>query len=73
MKTADEYFSRSDVDEDGEQKEATVVMFCKHTHYAVVKEVGKVWLEYHLTRNEKSDWDIWWSDAPVNEKFLKSM
>jgi hypothetical protein len=32
----------------------------------VVKEAGKIFLEYHLTRKEKSDWDIAWFDGAVN-------
>lgn len=50
-------------------------MYCKHTNYAVIKEAGKVFLEYHLSKREKSDWDIAWFDAPPPycEKFIKNM
>jgi len=41
-------------------------MLCKYTHYVVVKEAGKLFLEFHLTRKEKSDWDINWSDGPIS-------
>lgn len=71
--TADEYYSKSDVDSDGEKKEAKITLMAKHTHYAVIKEVGKVWLELHLSKREKCDWDIYWSDAPVKENFIKKM
>jgi tubulin polyglutamylase TTLL6/13 len=49
------------------------VLYCKHTRYVVIKEAGKVFLEYHLTRKEKSDWDIAWFDGPINIKVLKEM
>ena len=72
--TADEYFSKSEaVDSDGEQKAPKIAMYCKYTRYVVIKEAGKVFLEYHLTRREKSDWDIAWFDGPINIKFLKEM
>ena len=48
-------------------------MYCKNSKYVVIKEAGKVFMEYHLTRKEKSDWDLWWSDFPINEKFIKLM
>ena len=72
--TADEYFSKSEaVDSDGEQKAPKISLYCKYTRYVVIKEAGKVFLEYHLTRKEKSDWDIAWFDGPINIKFLKEM
>lgn len=48
-------------------------MYCKYTHYEVVKESGKTFLEFHLTKKEKSDWDIAWFDGPVNIKLIKEM
>lgn len=39
-------------------------MYCRHTHYEVVKEAGKVFLEFHLTKKEFSDWDLAWFDGP---------
>lgn len=74
--TADEYFSKSDIgeeDSDGEVKKPNINMLCKYTHYVVVKEAGKLFLEFHLTRKEKSDWDINWSDGPISVQFLKNM
>lgn len=72
--TADEYFSKSEVvDSEGEQKAPKITLYCKYTKYVVIKEAGKVFLEYHLTRKEKADWDIAWFDGPVNVKFLKEM
>ena len=41
--TADEYFSKSEGnDSDGGKKEGKISVYCKHTKYVVVKEVGKV-------------------------------
>ena len=48
-------------------------MFCRHTKYTAVKEAGKTFCEFHLTRKIKSDWDIAWYDAPVNVHFVKNM
>tara|TARA_B110000285_G_C15095172_1_gene601523 strand:+ start:151 stop:387 length:237 start_codon:yes stop_codon:yes gene_type:complete len=75
VNTADEYFSKSEgVDEYGDARGGKISVYCKFTKYVVVKEVGKVHQEWHLTRKEKSDWDIAWFDGPPNiEKFLKSM
>jgi len=64
----DEFFSRSE-GEDSEGMSKTigkVYMFCRHTKYTAVKEAGKTFCEFHLTRKIKSDWDIAWFDAPVN-------
>ncbi len=67
LATADEYFSKSDgYDSDGETKVKKISCFCKNTHYSVVKEAGKVFLEWHLTKKKKSDWDVAWYDGPVN-------
>jgi hypothetical protein len=49
--TADEYFSKSGgYDSDGEAKAPKIICYCKYTHYTVVKEAGKVFLEMHLTK-----------------------
>ena len=71
----DPYFSKSDasLDSDGNAKAPKIIMFCKHTRYNVVKEVGKNWLEYHLTRKKSSDWDIAWFDAPIDDIFVRNM
>jgi len=47
-------------------------MLC-NTHYEVVKEAGKGFLEFHLTKRDKSDWDISWSDGPLGINQLKEM
>ena len=38
-----------------------------------MKEAGKLFLDYHLTRKEKNDWDVTWQDHPVNIHFIKKM
>ena len=74
IRTADEYFSRSGgEDSDGDQKAPRVNMYCKNTHYIVVKEAGKCFCDFHLTKREKADWDIAWFDGPINVLFLKTM
>ena len=74
MCTADELFSNSEgPDSDGGVKAPNINLYCKNTHYSVIKEAGKVFLEYHLTRKESSDWDIAWFDAAINVRFLKEM
>jgi tubulin polyglutamylase TTLL6/13 len=74
VQSADEYFSKSDgVDSDGEPKEKKITVYIRYTKYSVVKEATKVFMEYHLTRKEKSDWDILWSDGPVGDNYMKSM
>ena len=72
---SDPYFSRSDAsaDSDGNARLPKIVMFCKHTRYDIVKECGKNWLEYHLTRRKKADWDIAWYDAPIDDIFVRTM
>ena len=70
----DSLFSNSDgYDSDGEVKKAKITLFCKMCHYTSVKEAGKHWLEWHLTKKEKSDWDVAWYDGPVNIQFIKEM
>ena len=53
--SGDEYFSsnRGSDSEGGGKKGARITMFCKHTHYSVVKEAGKAFCEYHLTKKRK--------------------
>jgi len=74
VNTANEYFSKSEgVDSEGDAKAPKIIMMCKHTKYVVVKEAGKLFLDYHLTRKERSDWDVTWQDHPVNIHFIKKM
>lgn len=74
-RSGDEYFSsnRGSDSEGGVKKGPRIILFCKHTHYSVVKEAGKVFCEYHLTKKRKSDWDIAWFDHPPKFEFLKNM
>ena len=73
----DEYFSPTDgCDSEGRRKPLRVTMYCKYTHYDVVKDVGKHSCGFHLTKKSKSDWDIAWFDGPspgylIN--FIKNM
>lgn len=61
----DEYFSATDgVDSEGRKKPPRINMYCKYTHYEIVKEVGKHICEFHLTKKSRSDWDIAWFDGP---------
>jgi hypothetical protein len=39
----------------------------------VVKEAGKTYLNYHLSKKERGDWDIAWFDGWVSIKFIKEM
>lgn len=48
-------------------------MYCKYTHYEVVKEAGKFFANFHLTKKEKSDWDVAWFDGHVTMKLIKEM
>ena len=62
----DEYFSPTEgEDSEGIQKPLRITMYCRHTHYDIVKEVGKLMCEFHLSRRAKSDWDIAWYDGPI--------
>ena len=70
----EEFFSNTEgEDSEGRPKPQRITMFCKYTHYDVVREAGKLDLEYHLTKKEKSDWDIAWYDGPISMKLLKEM
>jgi len=63
--TDDEYFSPTDgCDSEGRKKPLRVTMYCKYTHYEIVKEVGKHICEFHLSKKSRSDWDIAWFDGP---------
>lgn len=68
---SDDDFSNS-VDSDGYDNRDHIWFYCKHTQYDVIWDVGKV-LDFHLTKREKSLWDIAWFDAPVTEKFLRKL
>jgi len=48
-------------------------MYCKYTHYEVVKEAGKFFANFHLSKKEKSDWDIAWFDGHVTMALIKDM
>ena len=58
----DEYFSNSD---DGDYV-PKINMMCKHAKYIEIKEAANSDLKFHLTKKEKCDWDIWWSENPIN-------
>ena len=61
----DEYFSATDgCYSEGRRKPLRITMYCKHTHYDIVKDVGKNFADFHLTKKSKSDWDIAWFDGP---------
>ena len=73
-KSDEEYFTVSDgQDSDGRPKPRRIRMYCLHTHYEIVKEVGKTFCDFHLTKKFKSDWDIAWFDGPIGVKILKEM
>ena len=72
--TDDEYFSATDgEDSEGRVKPLRITMYCRYTHYEVVKEAGKTFCEFHLTKKEKSDWDIAWFDRPISLDFVREM
>ena len=71
------WFTSSDEDDeyelDAEEiawRQQRMVMFAKHTHYDVIKEVAKFNFEYHLTKRENAQFDIAWFDGPITMKFL---
>jgi len=45
-------------------------MYALNTHYDVIKEVAKFNFDFHLTKNEVSDWDVAWFDGAINIKML---
>ena len=59
--------------EEAAYKARRMVMSAKHTHYDVIKEVAKFEYEYHLTKKEYTNWDIYWSDGPIGLKLLQRM
>ena len=72
--TENEYFSKSEgVDSEGDAKGPKIIMMCRSTKYVVVKVAGKLFLDFHLTRNDKADWDLTWQDHPVSIHFIKKM
>ena len=50
-----------------------MVMYARHTHYDVIKEVAKFKFEYHLTKRENANWDIAWTDGPITLGMLSRM
>ena len=65
--TSDDENEEAD-DEDPDEaayKASRLVMFAGYTHYDVIKEVAKFNFEYHLTKKEFSNWDIYWCDGPI--------
>ena len=72
------WFTSSDEnDEDGEEdpeeaayKANRLVMFAGYTHYDVIKEVAKFNYEYHLTKKEFSNWDVYWCDGPIGLRLI---
>ena len=70
----DEYFTDSNAeDSDGNRKPERIRMYCRYTKYDVVKEAGKNYNDFKLTKKWKSDWDIAWFDGPIGVKILKDM
>ena len=74
------WFTSSDEDDeyelDAEEiawRQQRMVMYAKHTHYDVIKEVAKFNFEYHLTKRENAQWDIAWFDGPITMKLLQRM
>ena len=73
---SDEFFSRSGgaEDSDGGQKKPKVIMYAKKTKFAAVKEAGKTFMEWHLTRkNRENEWDVGWYDVPPKENDLMNL
>ena len=73
------WFTSSDGDYDEEDpdeaayKANRMVMMAGFTHYDVIKEVAKFNFEYHLTKKEYSNWDIYWCDGPIGLKLISRM
>jgi len=75
------WFTSSDEDdEEGEQdpeeiayRNNRLVMYARHTHYDVIKEVSKFNFEFHLTKRENAPFDIGWFDGPITIKYLQRM
>ena len=72
--TDEDYFSPTEgEDSEGWPKPERIRMYCKHTSYDVVRDAGKNFCDFHLSKKERSDWDIAWFDSPFGLKFLKEM
>ena len=57
-----------DDDEDPEEtsyKRNRLIMFGAYTHYNVIKEVAKFSFDYHLTKKEFCNFDLYWCDGPI--------
>ena len=73
------WFTSSDGDYDEEDpdeaayKANRMVMMAGFTHYDVIKEVAKFNFEYHLTKKEYCNWDIYWCDGPIGLKLISRM
>jgi hypothetical protein len=60
-------------------------MWTGKCHYEIVKEVGKFYLEWHLTKRgrhrkarkprkkKKNLWDVAWWDKPIPERLLSKL
>ena len=73
---SDEFFSKSGGGEnsDGERKVSKIIMYAKHTKFVAVKEAGKTFMEWHLTRkNRANEWDVGWFDLPPKETDLMNL
>ena len=58
----DEYFSNSQ----DEEYVPKINMMCKTARYIEIKEAANQILKFHLSRSEKCDWDIWWSENQID-------
>ena len=67
--TEDEYFSKTEGEEENDDYEPKLNMLC-NTHYDSVKEAGKM-IGFHLRKKANKEWDNAWLDSPYNIKFLK--
>ena len=50
-----------------------MVMMAGYTHYDVIKEVAKFTFDYHLTKKEFGNWDIYWCDGPIGLRLIQRM
>lgn len=48
-------------------------MFAAYTHYNVIKEVAKFTFDYHLTKKEFCNWDLYWCDGPIGLRLIQRM
>ena len=74
-KSDDDYFSKSEeYDSDGDLvADSRINMHCKPTTYSLVKSAGKMYMDWHLSKRLKSDWDVAWFDEPIDIYFLKNI